>query len=40
MNIILASKSKRRHKLLKSLKIDFTIVDSNFDTGGKDQHTI
>ena len=29
--IILASKSSRRHKLLKNLKINFKIVDSNFD---------
>ena len=31
MNIILASKSERRHKLLESLGLDFSIVESNFD---------
>ena len=31
MKIILASKSKRRHELLKNLEFDFTIAASNFD---------
>ena len=31
MNIILASKSKRRHYLLKKLIKDFKIIDSSFD---------
>ena len=31
MNLILASKSKRRHYLLKKLTKKFTIIDSAFD---------